>query len=53
MKAFYAFVECVDRGLDPFKTPLAVVDTERGEGTIVLSVSPYLKSLGYPSRCRK
>lgn len=53
LKAFYASVECVERNLNPFTTPLAVVDAERGEGTIVLSVSPYLKSLGVPSRCRK
>lgn len=53
MKAFYAFVECVERKLNPFTTPLAVVDASRGEGTIVLSVSPYLKSIGTPSRCRK
>lgn len=53
MKAFYAFVECVDRNLNPFTTPLVVCDTSRGEGTIVLSVSPYLKEMGVPSRCRK
>lgn len=53
MKAFYSFVECVERGLNPFTTPLAVVDPSRGEGTIVLSVSPYLKEMGVPSRCRK
>ena len=53
MKAFYSFVECVERGVNPFTTPLAVVDESRGEGTIVLSVSPFLKSLGVPSRCRK
>lgn len=53
MKAFYSFVECVERGLNPFTTPLAVVDVSRGEGTIVLSVSPYLKDMGVPSRCRK
>lgn len=53
MKAFYAYVECVERGLDPFKTPLVVCDPERGDGTIVLSVTPYLKSLGVPSRCRR
>ncbi|MCR5332752.1 MAG: damage repair protein [Bacilli bacterium] len=53
MKAFYSFVECVDRGLNPFTTPLAVVDPSRGEGTIVLSVSPFLKEMGVPSRCRK
>ncbi|MCR5506101.1 MAG: damage repair protein [Bacilli bacterium] len=52
LKAFYSFVECVDRGLDPWKTPLVVADKERGKNTIVLSVSPYLKSRGVPSRLR-
>lgn len=53
MKAFYAFVECVERGLNPFTTPLVVCDPNRGEGTIVLSVSPFLKAQGVPSRCRR
>lgn len=53
IKAFYASFECVERGLDPFTTPLAVTDIARRESTIVLSVSPYLKSLGVPSRCRR
>lgn len=53
MKAFYAFVECIDRGLNPFTTPLVVCDPTRGDGTIVLSVSPYLKAKGVPSRCRR
>ncbi len=53
MKAFYASIECVERGLDPFSTPLAVTDITRKEATIVLSVSPYLKELGVPSRCRR
>ena len=53
LKAFYASFECVERGLDPFTTPLAVTDLERKDATIVLSVSPYLKSLGVPSRCRR
>lgn len=53
MKAFYASVECVERGLDPLTTPLVVTDTTRSESTIVLSVSHYLKSKGVPSRCRK
>ncbi len=53
MKAYYAFFECVERNVNPFTTPLVVCDTSRGEGTIVLSVSPYLKQLGVPSRCRK
>lgn len=53
LKAFYAFVECIDRNLNPMTTPLVVTDIERGEGTIVLSVSPFLKALGIPSRLRK
>lgn len=53
MKAFYAFEECVERKLNPFTTPLVVCDPTRGNGTIVLSVTPYLKSLGVPSRCRR
>ena len=52
LKSFYASVECVLRGLDPFSVPLVVADKERGGGSIVLAVSPYLKSLGVPSRCR-
>ncbi len=52
LKAFYSYVECVDRGLDPWKTPLVVADKERGKNTIVLSVSPYLKQRGVPSRLR-
>src|SRR5574344_2312959 len=53
LKVFYASVECIDRHLDPFTTPLVVCDTSRGMSTIVLSVSPYLKTLGIPSRCRR
>ena len=52
LKAFYSYVECIDRHLDPWKTPLVVADKERGTNTIVLSVSPYLKKQGIPSRCR-
>lgn len=53
MKSFYSSVECVERGLDPFFTPLAVTDLSRKEASIVLSVTPYLKSLGVPSVCRR
>ena len=52
LKAFYSFVECLDRGLDPFTTPLVVCDKERGKNTIVLSVTPFLKKHGVPSRLR-
>ena len=53
MKSFYAFVECVERGLNPFTTPLAVCDPTRGDGTVVMSVSPFLKEMGVPSVCRR
>ena len=52
LKAFYSYVECLDRQLDPWKTPLVVADKDRGTNTIVLSVSPFLKKHGVPSRCR-
>ena len=53
LKSFYATVECIERGLDPFSTPLVVCDEERSPNTIVLAASPYAKQLGIPSRCRK
>lgn len=53
LKSFYASVECVERGLDIFKTPLVVCDTERGMSTIYLSCTPYLKSLGIKSVGRR
>ena len=52
LKAFYSYVECLDRGLDPFKTPLVVADKSRSVNTIILSVTPYLKARGVPSRLR-
>lgn len=52
LKAFYSYVECLDRGLDPWKVPLVVADKDRGTNTIVLSVSSFLKKQGIPSRCR-
>ena len=52
LKSFFASVECVERGLDPFKANLVVADPDRGEGTICLAVSPAMKALGVPGRCR-
>jgi len=52
LKSFYASVECVERGLDPFKTNLVVCDKTRGQGGICLAISPKLKSLGVKNRCR-
>lgn len=52
LKSFYASVECVERGLDPLTTNLVVADPERSEKTICLAVSPSMKALGVPNRCR-
>ncbi len=52
LKSFYASVECVDRGLDPFNTRLVVADPERESGTICLAITPAMKALGIKNRCR-
>ena len=52
LKSFYASVECVERGLDPFKAPLVVADPDRGRGAICLAISPALKTMGVRNRCR-
>lgn len=52
LKSFFASVECIDRKLDPYKTPLVVADISRGNSAMSLAVSPYLRNLGVESRCR-
>ena len=52
LKSFYASVECVERGLDPMTTNLVVADLERSEKTICLAITPAMKALGIPNRCR-
>lgn len=52
LKSFYASVECAKRGLDPFKTNLVVADPERTDKTICLAITPAMKALGIPNRCR-
>lgn len=52
LKSFYASVECVERGLDPMTTNLAVADPDRSQKTICLAISPSMKALGIPNRCR-
>lgn len=52
LKSFFASCECVNRGLDPFSTPLVVADTSRGNGAMTLAVTPYLRSKGVNSRSR-
>lgn len=52
LKSFYASVECVERGLDPFGVNLVVADASRGDGAITLAISPAMKALGVKNRCR-
>lgn len=52
LKSFYASVECVERGLDPFNTNLIVADSSRGKGAICLAISPAMRMLGIKNRCR-
>lgn len=52
LKSFYASVECIERGYDPFHTNLVVADPEREKGTICLAITPALKALGVKNRCR-
>ena len=52
LKSFYASVECVEKGYDPFKVNLVVADPSRGRGAITLAISPALKKLGVKNRCR-
>ncbi len=51
LKSFFASCECIERGLDPFTTPLVVCDPNRN-GSITLAVTPFLKQFGVPGRCR-
>ncbi len=54
LKSFYASCECSARHLDPFAVPLVCADPSRGDGSVVMSVTPYLKSrYGVPNVCRK
>ena len=52
LKTFYASVECVERGLDPFTTNLVVADPDRSVSTICLAITPAMKKLGIRNRCR-
>ncbi len=46
LKSFYASVECIELGLDPMTTNLAVADKERTDKTICLAITPAMKALG-------
>ena len=50
LKSFFASCECLERGLDPFTTPLVVAGNNKG--AITLAVTPALKKLGIKGRTR-
>lgn len=52
LKSFYASVEAVERGLDPFIDNLVVSDLGRGKGGICLAITPAMKKHGIKNRCR-
>ena len=52
LKSFYASVECVERGFDPFNVNLVVADPTRSKSTICLAITPAMKALGVKNRCR-
>ncbi len=52
LKSFFAYCECVERGLDPFTVPLVVANKNQGNGAITLAITPCLKKLGIASRTR-
>jgi len=51
LKSFFASVECVERGLDPYKVDL-VVSNPKTKGAICLAISPKMKMRGIKNRCR-
>ena len=44
LKSFFASVEAVERGLDPFVANLVVADPSRGNGAICLAITPAMKN---------
>ena len=52
MKAFYASVSSVIRGLNPLKTKLAVVGDIKRSGSVVLAATPLLKEEGVKTGSR-
>ncbi len=52
LKSFFASCECIERGLNPFTTPLVVANKSQGNGAITLAVTPFLKSQGVKGRTR-
>lgn len=52
LKSFFASVSCLEKGLDPLKTKLAVVADTKRMGSVVLAATPPLKKLGIKTGTR-
>jgi len=44
IKSFYASIEAIARGFDPFETAIAVVGNQDQQGSVILAASPYMKA---------
>ncbi|MBI5975432.1 Y-family DNA polymerase [Staphylococcus canis] len=51
-KSFFASVSCIDKGLDPMTTKLAVVADTKRQGSVVLAATPPLKAIGIKTGSR-
>ncbi|WHI69334.1 Y-family DNA polymerase [Staphylococcus epidermidis] len=51
-KSFFASVSCMEKGLDPLTTKLAVVADTKRQGSVVLATTPKLKELGIKTGSR-
>lgn len=52
LKSFFASVSCIEKGLDPMTTKLAVVGDTKRPGSVVLASTPPLKKLGIKTGSR-
>lgn len=48
----FASVSCIEKGLDPLETKLAVVADTKRQGSVVLAATPKLKELGIKTGSR-
>ncbi|WP_458358840.1 Y-family DNA polymerase, partial [Staphylococcus pseudintermedius] len=51
-KSFFASVSCIEKGLDPLTTKLAVVADTKRQGSVVLAATPSLKAMGIQTGSR-
>lgn len=52
LKSFFASVSCIEKGLDPLTTKLAVVADTKRQGSVVLAATPPLKAIGISTGSR-